>query len=121
MEAKESMAYQPPGAAARARERERKLKAKVEEEVAAKLTVEVKTVNVLELEGERETAGQRFEVWNVSERSCLVVAHPNRETGKAIVCMEKAGRYLVKYLVHSKEVDRATLATEPLALAFENE
>jgi len=99
-------------------EREEKLKARVEEEVAAAMTREVKTVEVLELEGEPGTPGEKFEVWTLDERRCLVVAYPNTMTSKLVVCMGEAGWFVVKYYAKGGLVEQQTVKTEQIALAF---
>ncbi|HMD69724.1 MAG TPA: hypothetical protein VKF41_00190 [Bryobacteraceae bacterium] len=104
--------------AARAAEREQRTREKIQEEVAKEYTAEVKTVNVLDLEGDAGVAGQVFEVWTPDGR-CVVVTDPNPITAKVIVCVDQPGTYLVKYLVNNQVMEQRNVATEPIALAVE--
>jgi hypothetical protein len=106
---------QKPGA--RAEERERRTRDKIQEEVAREFTAEVRTVNALDLEGDA-VSGEVFEIWTADGR-CVVVAEPNPVTSKVIVCVDRAGTYVVKYLVNGRVVEQRNLETEPIALAVE--
>jgi hypothetical protein len=105
--------------AARAAEREQRTREKIQEEVAKEYTAEVKTVNVLDLEGDAGVSGQVFEVWTEAAGTCVVVANPNPITAKLIVCVDQPGTYLVKYLVNNQVMEQRKVATEPISLAVE--